>query len=177
MGLSDSVTTYAPKAELRESKDEILVGELVRGLSALGWNPYRIVGHSDRQMVGFKVPDDPVITNYSLVVDRRSGSGLVTEELGSRTILGFVAEIHNQVVDPDELATMWRTDIANPSTLPVAGEVRVNHQLNRGVARTYHLVDIDQYISGTQVSMDGLVEWVSGQFLMLREHLVPLKRD
>jgi len=176
MGLFDTATSYAHKAELRESKDEVLLGELIRGLSAQTWNPYRLVGNHDRQMVGFKVPDDPVISNYSLVVDRRSGSGLVTQKLGSRTILGFVAEIHNKIVDPDDLATMWRTDMANLFRLPVAGEVRVNHQLNRVVARTHHLVDIDQYVSGTQVSMGGLIDWASSQFLQLREHLVPLKK-
>ncbi|MCB1027409.1 MAG: hypothetical protein R2704_16515 [Microthrixaceae bacterium] len=176
MGLFDTATRYQHKAELRESKDEILVGELIRGLSALGWNPYRMVADSDRQAVGFKVPDDPVISAYSLIVDRKSGSGLVSQKLGSRTVLGFVAEIHNKVVDPDDLATMWRTDLANLFKLPVAGEVRINHQLNRVVARTHHLVDIDQYVSGTQVNLGALVEWTYGQFLQLREQLAPLKK-
>lgn len=176
MGLFDTATRYQHKAELRESKDEILVGELIRGLSAQGWNPYRMVADSDRQAVGFKVPDDPVISAYSLIVDRKSGSGLVSQKLGSRTVLGFVAEIHNKVVDPDDLATMWRTDLANLFKLPVAGEVRINHQLNRVVARTHHLVDIDQYVSGTQVNLGALVERTYGQFLQLREQLAPLKK-
>lgn len=136
MGLFDTATGYQHKAELRESKDEILVGELIRGLSALGWNPYRLIADSDRQAVGFKVPADPVISAYSLTVDRKSGSGMITQKLGSRTVLGFVAEIHNKVVDPDDLATMWRTDMANLFKVPVAGEVRINHQLNRGRPHT-----------------------------------------
>ena len=45
MGLFSAVTNYAHKAELRESKDEIVVGELIRGLSHRGWTtwPIRIV--------------------------------------------------------------------------------------------------------------------------------------
>ena len=100
---------------------------------------------------------------------------MITQKVGSRTVLGFVAEIHNLVVDPDDLATMWRTDMANQFKLPVAGEVRINHQLNRVVARTHHLVDIDSYVTGTQVNLGALVEWTQARFLELRERLVPLK--
>ena len=74
MGLFDTATGYQHKAELRESKDEILVGELIRGLSALGWNPYRLIADSDRQAVGFKVPADPVISAYSLTIFNIQGS-------------------------------------------------------------------------------------------------------
>ena len=80
------------------------------------------------------------------------------------------------MVDPDDLATMWRTDMANLFKLPVAGEVRINHQLNRVVARTHHLVDIDSYVDGTNVNMGALVEWTQTQFLALREQLLPLKK-
>lgn len=73
-------------------------------------------------------------------------------------MLGFVAEIHNKVVDPDDLATMWRTDMANLFKLPVVGEVRINHQLNQVVARTHHLVDIDSYVDGTNVNLGALVD-------------------
>ena len=176
MGLFDTATNYQHKAELRESKDEMLFGELIRGLSELGWNPYRLVADADRQAVGFKVPGDDVISDYSLIVDPKSGSGLVSQKLGTRTDLGFIAEIHNKIVDPDDLALMWRTDMANMFKLPVAGEVRINHQLNRVVARTHHLVDIDQYVSGAQVSLGALVEWAQAQFLELRAQLEPLKK-
>ena len=59
MGLFNSMANYAHKSELRESKDEIVCGEIIRGLSHQGWRPFRIVAYSDRQQMGFKVPGDP----------------------------------------------------------------------------------------------------------------------
>lgn len=176
MGLFDTATSYQHKAELRESRDEILVGEMIRGLAARGWNPYRLVADSDRQAVGFKVPADPVISTYSLVVDRKGGSGMISQSVGSQAVLGFAAEISNLVVDPDDLATAWSASSANLHKQPEAGEVRIDHQLKAIVARTHHLVHLDQYVTTNHVNMGALVDWTQGQFLALREQLVPLKR-
>ncbi len=176
MGIFNAMTKHAHKAELRESKDEIVVGGLIRGLSHRGWRCFRIVAHSDRQQIGFKVPGDEVLSSVYVLVDRRSGSGALTQALGSRTVIGFTAEMRNEVSDPDDLATMWRTDLANLFKLPVAGEVRVNHQLNTVNARTYHLVDLDQYVQGVSVDVGPLTEWAVGQVDGLREHLRPLKK-
>lgn len=176
MGLFNSMANHAHKAELRESKDEIMCGELIRGLSHRGWRCHRIVAHSDRQQMGFKLPGDPVLSAVYLVVDRRSGSGALTQSLGSKTTVSFTAEMRNKVSDPDDLATMWRTDLANLFKLPVAGEVRVNHQLNSVTARTHYVLDLDQYVQGHSVQAGPFVEWVVTEVDKLREHLRPLKK-
>jgi hypothetical protein len=176
MGLFNAMTNYAHRSELRESKDEIICGEIIRGLSHRGWRCHRIVAHSDRQQIGFKLPGDPVLSAVYLVIDRKSGSGAISQSLGSRTVVGFVAEMRHKVSDPDDLATMWRTDLANLFKLPVAGEVRVNHQLNTVNARTYHMVDLDQYVQTTSVTAGPLVDWIAAQVDALREQLRPLKK-
>jgi hypothetical protein len=96
--------------------------------------------------------------------------------MGSRTVIGFTAEMRNKVTDPDDLATMWRTDFANLFKMPVAGEVRINHQLNTINARTYHLVNLDDYVSGSSVNTEPLVGWIVQQVNDLRERLRPLKK-
>ena len=63
MGLFNSMANYAHKSELRESKDEIICGEVIRGMSHRDWRCHRIVAHSDRQQMGFKLPGDPVLSN------------------------------------------------------------------------------------------------------------------
>lgn len=176
MGFFKAMTNYAHKAELRESKDEIAVGGIIRGLAHRGWVCHRIVAHSDRQQLGFRLPGDPVLSAVYLVVDRRSGSGAISASMGSRTTLGFAAEMRNKVSDPDDLAAMWRTDLANLFKIPVAGEVRVNHQLNTVLARTHHLIDLDHYVQGNQVDVEPLVGWIVEQVDALREHLRPLKK-
>lgn len=176
MGLFNAMTNYAHKSELRESKDEIVCGELVRGLSHRGWRVHRIVADSGRQTMGFKLPDDPVLSAVYIVVDRKTGSGAVSATMGSRTTVGFTAEIRHKVSDPDDLAIMWKTDLANLFKVPVAGEVRVNHQLNTVNARTYYMIDLDQYVSGSTVNAGPLVEWTVAQVDALRERLRPLKK-
>ncbi len=176
MGLFNAMTNYSHKSELRESKDEIVCGELIRGLSHNGWRCHRIVADSGRQLIGFKLPDDEVLSAVYVVVDRKTGSGAMSAGMGSRTVMGFTAEIRNKVSDPDDLAAMWKTDLANLFKMPVAGEVRINHQLNTVNARTYYVVNLDQYVSGTTVQTQPLVEWTIEQVDALREHLRPLKK-
>lgn len=177
MGLFNAMTSYAHKSELRESKDEIVCGELIRGLSRRGWRPYRIVADSGRQTVGFKMPADPVLSSVYVMVDRKTGSGAISQSLGSKTVIGLTAEMRQKVTDPDDLAAMWRTDLANLFKIPVAGQVRVNHQLNTVNARTYYMVDLDKYVSGSSVNAGQLVDWIVAQTDSLREHLRPLKKQ
>lgn len=176
MGLFNAMTNYAHKSELRESKDEIVCGELIRGLSHKGWRCFRIVADSDRQVMGFKLPGDPVLSAVYVMVDRKSGSGAVSASMGSRTVIGFTAEMRNKVSDPDDLALMWKTDFANLFKMPIAGEIRVNHQLNTVNARTYHVVNLDDYVKGSTVAVGPLVDWTTGQVDALRERLRPLKK-
>jgi len=176
MGLFNAMTNHAHKSELRESKDEIICGELIRGLSHRGWRCHRIVAHSDRQTIGFKLPGDPVLSAIYLLIDRKSGSGAISASLGSRTVIGLTAEMRQKVTDPDDLAIMWKTDLANLFKIPAAGEVRVNHQLNTVNARTYSMINLDQYVSGSSVTAGPLVDWVVGQADGLRERLRPLKK-
>lgn len=176
MGLFNAMTNYAHKSELRESKDEIVCGQLIAAMSHHGWRPFRIMADSDKQTMGFKIPGDDVLSAVYLMVDRKSGSGSVSATMGSRTVIGFTAEMRNKVSDPDDLAIMWKTDFANLLKMPVAGEVRINHQLNTVNARTYYLVNLDDYVKGSTVDTSSLVPWVVQQVNALKEQLRPLKK-
>ena len=178
MGLFNAMTSHAHKSELRESKDEIVCGEIIRGLSHRDWRCFRIVADSGQQTVGFKLPGDPVLHAVYIVIDRKTGSGAISSGLGagSRTVLGFTAEMRNKVSDPDDLAIMWKTDFANMFKIPVAGEVRVNHQLNTVNARTYQLINLDHYVTGSTLNAEPLVDWIVSQVDALRENLRPLKK-
>jgi hypothetical protein len=176
MGFLNALNSYAHKSELRESKDEIVFGEVVRGLSHHGWACHQVVAHGDRQQAGFKVPGHDVLSAVYVVVDRRTGSGAISQSLGSKTTIGLAAEMRNKVSDPDDLAAMWRADLANLFKVPVNGEVRVNHQLNKVIARTNHLIDLDNYVQGTTVDASQLVPWLLQQVDNLAAHLRPHKK-
>ncbi len=176
MGLFNAMTNYAHKSELRESKDEIVCGQLVAGPSHQGWRPFRITADSDKQTMGFKIPGDDVLSAVYIMVDRKSGSGSISQTMGSRTVIGFTAEMRHKVSDPDDLAIMWKTDFANLLKMPVAGEVRVNHQLNTVNARTFYLVNLDDYVKGSTVDTSARLPWVIQQVDALRRRLRPLKK-
>ncbi|MEI8083125.1 MAG: hypothetical protein WCI74_14910 [Actinomycetes bacterium] len=176
MGVFNAMTNHAHKSELRESKDEIVCGELIRGLSHRGWRCFRIVADGGKQTVGFKMPGDEVLSAVYIVVDRKTGSGSVSAVAGSQTVIGFTAEMRHKLTDPDDLAAMWKTDLANLFKIPVAGQVRINHQLNTVNARTYYKVNLDQYVSGSSVNAGPLTDWVVAQVDNLREQLRPLKK-
>jgi hypothetical protein len=57
----------------------------------------------------------------------------------------------------------------------VAGEVRINHQLNTINARTFQLVNPDDNVCGSAVKTDRLIGWIVGQVNDLRERLRPPK--
>lgn len=175
MGVFNAMTDFSPKSQLRESRNEIVCGELIRGLSHAGWRCHRIAADAAIQMVGFKVPDDDLLSAVYIVVDGRSGSGTLASEVGRPTVMGFTAVMRLEASDPAELAAEWRTDIANLFNVPVAGEVRIDHQLTTVSAHAYHEVNLDLYVSNTSVNAEPLVGWTMEQVDALRENLRPLK--
>ena len=58
------------KAEIRESKDEILIGELVAAMAAAGYPSIAFRAHNDRQLVRFKAIDDPILHSVNIILDR-----------------------------------------------------------------------------------------------------------
>ena len=82
-----------------------------------------------------------------------------------------VASVIGNVLDADKLIpARIRADLANLFKVPVNGEVRVNHQLNKVIARTNHLIDLDNYVQGTSVDASQLVPWLLQQVDNLAAH-------
>jgi hypothetical protein len=171
----DATIGYPHKAELRESKEEILYGELVRALSGEGWRCFRLMADPDRHLVGFKLPDDPVLSAVYVLIDRTAGSGTPGAAPNGWTVVGFTAEMDHAASTPDELASQWRAGAIDLFQLPVAGEIRVDHQPTTVRARAYHTIDLEQYVVGREVALGPLVDWSMGQVDALRDFLRGLK--
>src|SRR4051812_47900579 len=102
------------RAEIRESKDEILVGEIVRAMSRQGYVSVKYVASTDLQRVSFKALQDPVLTYLHITLDRKTGGGAISSALiGVKATLTISAEVKNYIADPDDLVAMYRTDLAN----------------------------------------------------------------
>ncbi len=141
------------KAEIRESKDEILVGEIVAAMAAAGYPSIAFRAHNDRQLVQFKAIGDPVLHSVNIILDRKTGTGaLGSAVFGSKATLRITAEVRNRMTDPDDLIAMYKTDL------------------------TQRLIEIDDYVLKGEpgvTKMRALLEEIIGQ---LREKLAEYRR-
>jgi hypothetical protein len=168
---------FAHKAEIRESKDEILIGEIVRAMGRQGFPAIQFMASGDIQRVRFRTVTDPVLNSVFVTLDRKTGTGALSAALiGSKATLHITAEIKNRMADPDDLIKMYRTDIANIFKMPMLGGIKLNHELNSVLATTQQLIDIDDYVLKGEPGVQKLVGLLSKTIGTLKEKLVPYKK-
>jgi hypothetical protein len=168
---------FEHKREMRESKDEILIGELVLAMTQLGYVVIGFQAGDDRQAVRFKPKSDQTLYSVAVILDRKTGdSGLTQALLGSKATVTVQAEIKNFLADPDDLLKMYHTDLQNMFKLPIVGGVKLNHQLNSVLATLTQIIDIDDYILKGEESNDRLRKLLATTITGLREKLQPYKK-
>ena len=165
------------RAEIRESKDEILVGEIVRAMTRQQFVSIGYTADTDRQRVTFKALNDPVLSYLHIVLDRRTGGSALSQAvLGAKATLNISAEVKNYIADPDDLIAMYRTDLANIFRLPVLGGVKLNHELNSVFATTTKLIEINNYVLKGEPGVQALVALLRDTINDLRERLRQYKK-
>ncbi len=173
----DLIANFNYKAELRESKDEILVGELVRAMARIGWPTVAFRAGNDRQLIQFRAVGHPVLHTVAVVLDRRTGTGALSQAVfGSKATLAITGEVKNRMSDPDDLLEMYRTDLANLFKMPVLGGIKLNHELNSVFATTTKVIEIDDYIGKGEAGVTAMRSLLQGTVDALVEKLQPYKR-
>jgi hypothetical protein len=168
---------FKHKQEMRESKDEILVGEIVRAMARLGCPAYGFMTDMTSQSVRFKPKGDPVLHSIIIRVDRKTGGSAIGDRLmGSKAVLTFQAEVKNLLADPDDLIHMYRTDLQNIFKMPMLGDVRLDHQLNSVFATKQTIIDIDKYILKGDEGVANLTQLLTSLITELRNKLAPYKK-
>lgn len=171
------LSQFTHKAEIRESKDEMLMGEVVRAMYRRNYVSTNFFANNDFQRIRFRVRQDAVLHNVYITLNRLSGTGAISAMLmGSKATLTITAEIKNYLSDPDDLLEMYRTDLANIFKLGVMGGIKLNHELNSVFATTSMMIEIDDYVQKGDPGVDKLVSLLSGHIEKLREKLVPYKK-
>lgn len=168
---------FAHKSEMRESKDEMLIGEIVRAMSRQGYVTIAFQAHDDRQRVRFYAPQDPFLNSVWITLDRKTGTGMVSAALiGSKATLEIKAEIKNKMTDPDDLVAMFKTDLANMFKMPVIGGVKLNHEMNSVFATVTKIIEIDNYVLKGDAGTQQLMSIISTTVGELSEKLRPFKK-
>ena len=165
------------KGELRESKDEMMVGEIVRAMARRGWPTVSFRSTNDFQRVKFKVRGDEVLSAIYITLDRMTGTGALSAALlGSQATLYVTCEVKNYLADPDDLVHMYRTDLANLFKISWK-EVRINHEYNAILGTSKHVINIDNYIDKGDQGVQNLMQFLNGQIQTIRGKLAPYKRN
>jgi hypothetical protein len=171
------LSNFKHKQEMRESKDEILVGEIVRAMARLNCPAIGFIANSDFQAMRFKPVGDKVLNSIIIQLDRKTGDSMLQAALlGSQATLMVQAEVKNYLADPDDLVKMYRTDLANIFKIPMLGDVRLDHQLNSVLGTKKVLINIDNYILKGDESANNLMNLIRGIVNELHGKLAPYKK-
>ncbi|MEL6181186.1 MAG: hypothetical protein AAFS10_19675 [Myxococcota bacterium] len=176
MGLLSFFADRERKGELRESKDEMMVGEIVRAMSRKGWPTVSFRATDDFQRIKFRARGDAVLSSIYITLDRKTGSGAISAALlGSQATLYVTCEVKNYLADPDDLIHMYRTDLANLFKISWK-EVRINHEYNAILGTSKHVINIDNYIGKGDQGVQQLMQFLDGQIQTIRQKIQPYKR-
>lgn len=177
MSILGMVSKFKHRGEIRESKDEILIGEIVYLLSLRKWPTMGFTSGGDLQQLRFRTVDDPVLHSLHVRLDRKTGTGAVSAALlGSKATLFLKAEVKNLLADPDDLIRQWSTDVKNILKMPLLGQVKVNHELNSIFAEKGSLIEIDDYVLKGQEGRDRLDGLLGSTVDELRDKLKNYKK-
>jgi len=172
------INQFKHRAEMRESKDEILVGEIVRAMARMGFPAYGIQTNETAQSIRFKPIGDNVLNSVIVIVDRKTGGGAIQQAIiGSKAVITVQAEVKNFLADPDDLIRMYRTDLQNIFKMPMLGDVRLDHQLNSVLATKKLFIDIDTYILKGEQSVAATIQLMQGVIGELRQKLAQYKKS
>jgi hypothetical protein len=162
---------------MRESKDEILVGELVRAMARMQCPAIGFQANTGMQSIRFKPLNDPVFHSLIINIDRKTGGSMLQEAIiGSKAVLIFQAEVKNYLADPDDLIHMYRTDLKNIFKMPMLGDTKLDHQLNSIFATKKLVIDIDQYILKGEESTNRLIQLLNATINEVRGKLAQYKK-
>jgi len=161
MGLLGIVNRFKHKAEIRESQDEILLGETIYLFSLQGWP---CMGF-DHQHIRFRTLHDAVLHSLQVRLERKAPAVLVV----------IKAEVKNLLADPDDLIKQWSTDIRKILKLPPLGQIKISHELNSIFAEKASAIDIDQYVLQGERGRRALNALLVGTTHELREVLKPYR--
>ena len=171
------LSNFKHSQEMRESKDEILIGELVRAMSRLQAPAVGFYASTGQQTIKFKPVNDPILNSILLTVDRKTGgSALQQAVIGSKATVTMQAEVKNYLADPDDLIHMYKTDLANMFKIPMLGDVKLDHQLNSILATKRVMIDLDNYILKGEESANLTTQFLTGLLGELRQKLQPYKK-
>jgi hypothetical protein len=123
------------------SKDEMVFGEMIRIFQRKG---YPCIGFAakDGYQSGRFLIEGEVLFAIQVTLDKK---------VGGAGILNIVAEVRNKMADPDDMISMFKTDLSNVTKIPLLGAIKVNHEYNTIYAKSTSVKKISSYLESRGV--------------------------
>ena len=170
------LSNFSHKREMRESKDEILLGGIIAAMSRLNYPAIGFKAASGQQMVRFKPLNDEILYAIIITLDRKTGgSSLGDALLGSKAVIRLQLEVKNFLADPDDLIDMYKTGFQNMFKMTALGDIKLSHQLNSVFATKQTYIDLNKFI-GKEDGVDQIMALLHQNIDEMREKLVPFKK-
>jgi len=172
---SPAVTrSFEPRGSIRESRDEVLFGELIRSMSRLDFVAVDFRATSGARLVRFKAPSADPLAFVWIGLDLWAGSGAVTAKIeGSRASVRLDAELDLDLVEPEMLLEVWRTGAAEVMNSPSFGRVKLQHRVSTVLARATSQLNTDDYILRGANGSSALTDLLAERIGELRTALEP----
>lgn len=171
------LSNFSHKREMRESKDEILLGQMVAAMARLGYPAIGFRADAGDQTVRFKPVNDPVLYSVVLTLDRKTGGSAISDALlGSKAIIRLQLEVKNFLADPDDLIKMYKTDFQNIFKISMLGDIKLNHQLNSVFATKQVYIEINNFIDKGTEGIEAIAGLLQKNIAEMRDKLAPYKK-
>jgi hypothetical protein len=171
------LSNFTHKREMRESKDEILMGGVIAAMARLGYPAIGFKADSGDQQVRFKPVNDETLYAIVITLDRKTGGSAIGDALlGSKAIIRLQLEVKNFLADPDDLIDMYKTDLQNMFKLTTLGNIKLNHQLNSVFATKQVYIDLNKFVDNGAEGVAEIVKLLQENISEMREKLVPFKK-
>lgn len=179
MGIFQIWQDIAHQKEMRESKDEILFGEVIKYMiTHYGPLVELETTYGDKKIARFRLLNHPLLHSITTELSRHTGTGLVTDmTIGSIASLKMVAEVKNYVADPDDVLNMWKTDFANVTKITLLGDIKLNHQMNSVLAEKIHHFRIGDVVNNTLEEREKITQQLEEMISLLVEQLRKYKKS
>lgn len=177
MGIFKAIGDIAHCKALSESKDEIVFGEVINYFVK---NGHALIHLSNGTNISpgytarFKMNDN-VLHSIEYKVNRKV-SGIQSKIVGSQSVITVMATVKNDIVEPEEVLRMYKTDFSNIGKIPLLGSIKVDHDLNYVVATAQSIKNLNKYVKKTDINRDELYGDINEIITQLHEKLEPFKK-
>lgn len=149
------------------SKDEIVFGEVIRMMVEAGKPMISFNATEGYQFARFLMNDE-VLYSVEITLDKK---------VGSISTLTFRGTCRNQMADPDDMISMFKTDFQNILKMPIFGQMKINHEYNSVHATTAGVRKLGDYMTGrAQVNRPMLEQDVHAKIGEVKEALRKFKK-